>query len=87
MALAGCGADASRQWTSIILGSIPIVTDCPEMRHFEDMPLVYCPADFNQITNEWLDASKQGIGYKSTARLRMSYWENHLNEMKKQYGI
>lgn len=87
MALAGCGADASRQWTSMILGSIPIVTDCIEMRHFEDMPLAYCPKDFNEITDEWLDKAKESVQGKSTERLRMSYWENHLNEKKKEYGI
>lgn len=86
MALAGCGADASRQWSSMILGSIPIVTDCPEMRHFEDMPLVFCPP-FEQITNEWLDNAKESIKGKSTARLRMSYWENHINEMKLKHSI
>lgn len=87
MALAGCGADASRQWSSMILGSIPIVTDCIEMRHFEDMPLVYCPADFNMITDEWLDEAKQSIVGKSTERLHMSYWINHLNEKRKEFGI
>jgi hypothetical protein len=86
LALAGCGADASRQWTSMILGSIPIVTDCLEMRHFEDMPLVYCPP-FNEITNEWLDHAKESVKGKSVERLRMSYWINHINEMKLKYGI
>lgn len=87
MALAGCGADASRQWSSMILGSLPIVTDCPEMRHFEDMPLVYCPKDFNEITDEWLDNAKESVKGKNTERLRMSYWANHLNETKSKYGI
>ena len=93
LALAGCGADASRQWTAIQLGSIPIVTDCPEMRHFEDLPLLYCPKNINDLTEEWLD--KQGDvlenlmfdGIITTDRMRMSYWENHLTEKKKQYGI
>lgn len=86
LALAGCGADASRQWTSMILGSIPIVTDCPEMRHFSDMPLVYCPA-FNQITNEWLDHARESVKGKSMERLKMSYWQCHINNMKLNYGI
>lgn len=80
MALAGCGADASRQWAAIQLGSIPIVTDCIEMRFFEDMPLVYCPKNMNDITEEWL--SKQDVSKKSTERMRMSYWVNHINETK-----
>lgn len=86
LALAGCGADASRQWSSMTLGSIPIVTDVTEMRHFEDMPLVYCPA-FNQITDEWLDKAKESIKGKSTHRLRMSFWNEHLSRMKQHYGI
>lgn len=87
MALAGCGADASRQWASIQLGSIPIVTDCPQMRHFEDLPMVYCPQDFNEITNEWLDKKAEEIKGKSTERMRMSYWINHINLKKKEHGI
>jgi hypothetical protein len=80
MALAGCGADAGRQYQAIILGSIPIVTDCIEMRHFEDLPLVYCPTNINDLTEEWLD--RQTIEGKSTDRMRMSYWTEHLNKMK-----
>lgn len=85
MALAGCGADASRQWAAIQLGSIPIVTDCPEMRHFADLPLIYCPKNFKDLTLEWLDA--QDMSGKSTERMRMSYWENHLKEKRKEHGI
>lgn len=81
MALAGCGADASRQWAAIILGSIPIVTDCVEMRFFEDLPMVFCPHNMNEITEEWLDA--QEVSGKSTERMRMSYWENQLLERRK----
>lgn len=80
MGLAGCGMDAARQWAAIQLGSIPIVTDCIEMRHFEDLPLVYCPENMDDITEEWLDG--QDVSSKSTERMRMSYWENHINRMK-----
>ena len=52
LALAGCGADASRQWAAIQLGSIPIVTDCPEMRHFEDLPMLFCPKRMTDLTEE-----------------------------------
>lgn len=85
LALAGCGADASRQWTAIQLGSIPIVTDCPEMRHFEDMPLVYCPQRMEDLTEEWLD--KQDVSGKSTERMRMSYWKKHIENKRKEYSI
>jgi hypothetical protein len=85
MALAGCGADASRQWAAMQLGSIPIVTDCIEMRHFEDLPMIYCPEDMNDITEEWLD--KQDVSGKSTERMRMSYWAKHLTDKRIEYGI
>ncbi len=85
MALAGCGADASRQWAAIQLGSIPIVTDCPEMRHFEDLPMIFCPHNFKDLTEEWLDA--QDVTGKNTDRMRMSYWEKHIENKKKEHGI
>ena len=85
MALAGCGADASRQWAAIQLGSIPIVTDCPEMRHFSDLPLIYCPNDMNDITDEWFN--EQDVSGKSTERMRMSYWQQHIESKRKEYSI
>lgn len=85
MALAGCGADASRQWAAIQLGSIPIVTDCPEMRHFEDLPLIFCPPNMNDITNEWLNL--QDVKGKSTDRMRASYWINHIQTKRAEHGI
>ena len=85
LALAGCGADASRQWTALQLGSIPIVTDCIEMRHFEDMPLIYCPRDIKDLTLEWLDS--QDLSSKSTDRMRMSYWSKHIETKRKELSI
>lgn len=85
LSLAGCGADASRQWSAIQLGSIPVVTDCVEMRHFEDLPLVYCPKNMSDLTEEWLD--KQSVSNKSTERMRASYWINHINQKKQEHGV
>lgn len=85
MALAGCGADASRQWAAIQLGSIPIVTDCPEMRHFADLPLIYCPKNFADLTIEWLEA--QDMTGKSTDRMRASYWTKHIQDKRKEHSI
>jgi hypothetical protein len=85
MSLAGCGADASRQWSAIQLGSIPIVTDCPEMRHFEDMPLIFCPKNMHELTEEWLNL--QSVEGKSTERMRASYWINHIENKRKEHGI
>lgn len=87
MALAGCGADASRQWAAIQLGSIPIVTDCPEMQHFKDLPMVYCPANFEDITPEWLDKQAKAVANKDTIRMRATYWANHIEEKRKEHGI
>ena len=87
MALAGCGADASRQWASIILGSIPIVTDCVEMRHFEDLPLIFCPNNMNELTEDWLSLQLNATQGKSTERMRMSYWANHIKDMRNKHGI
>lgn len=93
LALAGCGADASRQWSAIQLGSIPIVTDCPEMRHFEDLPLLYCPKRMEDLTEDWLDREdrilKEQLAeeLKNTERMRMSYWANHIQEKRKEHGI
>jgi len=86
MALAGCGADASRQWMAMQLGSIPIVTDCPQMRHFADLPMVFCP-EFDLITDEWLDEQKEIVKTKSTERMRMSYWVYHVTQKRNEHGI
>lgn len=85
MALAGCSADASRQWAAIQLGSIPIVSDCLEMWHFNDMPMIYYPKNPNDLTKEWLES--HDLSGKSTERMRMSYWDKHLKEKRKEYGI
>ena len=87
MALAGCGADASRQWAAIQLGSIPIVTDCEQMRHFESLPMVYCPANFDDITDEWLDKQVKAVANKDTIRMRASYWQNHIANKRTEHGI
>lgn len=87
MALAGCGADASRQWAALTLGSIPIVTDCLEMRHFEDMPLVFCPASFDDITEDWLNTQSEAMKNKSTYRMRMSYWQEHIKITRENHSI
>lgn len=76
MSLRGCGPDACRTWDAIALGSTPIVSECVELRHFQDMPVIYCPKDMNDITVEWLDSHDLTI--KSMERMRMSYWKNHL---------
>jgi len=88
MSLKGCGYDACRTWNAIALGSIPIVTDCIEMRHFEDMPIVYCPQHIaDEITPEWLDRMAESVKGKNTERMRMSYWTSHLANKRQECGI
>lgn len=73
LSLAGGGKDTTRTWESIYLGTVPIVSDCKELRYFEDMPLVYYPG---YITNEWLDSID--VYPKSDMRTRMDYWKNEI---------
>lgn len=86
MSLRGEGADTLRTWMAMSLGSIPIVSDCIEMRFFEDMPLVYCPKDiYNELTEEWLDSID--VSGKSTERVRMSYWKKHVENKRNDLRI
>lgn len=80
MSLQGCGKDACRTWSAIALGSIPVITDCVEMRHFEDLPVIFVPNDLTTMTIGWLDS--QDLSGKSTDRMRMSYWIDHINKHK-----
>jgi len=88
MSLQGQGKDCTRSYSAMTLGSIPIVTDCIEMRHFDDMPMVYCPLRITEdLTEDWLLKAEESIKCKSTERMRMSYWVDHLAQMKKKHGI
>lgn len=78
MSLQGLGKDCARTYAAMLLGSIPIVTDCVEMRHFSDMPLLYCP---EELTEEWLDSQ---VVSGSTERMRMSYWVKEIQNKRKE---
>jgi hypothetical protein len=86
MSLQGCGKDCARTYSSMTLGSIPIVTDCVEMRHFEDMPMSFCPP-WESFTEEWLDQQAELMKGKSTERAHMSYWVNHIKMIREKCGI
>jgi hypothetical protein len=85
ISLQGCGKDACRTWIAIALGSIPIITDCIEMRHFTDLPVIFAPSDLTQMTMEWLDS--HDMSNKSTERMRMSYWIKHIENKRKEWDI
>ena len=81
----GVGDDCLRMCESIILGAIPILTDCPTTRQFESLPVAYT-TDWN-ITEEWCEQQKELVKNKSTEIIRMSYWKKILNETIQKYGI
>lgn len=83
---AGEGKDCLRTNETICLGGIPIWSDCPELRHFEDFPVVYTK-DWNNITKEWCDNALIELKNRktSTDRLRMSYWDNHIKQSIKDF--
>lgn len=72
MSLQGCGKDCARTWAAITLGSIPIVTDCPEMRRFEGLPMVFCPP-LSELTEDWLTQA-ECVRNNPIDQARMSYW-------------
>ena len=84
MSLKGCGMDGARTYSAMTLGSIPIVTESIEMRHFMDMPMAYCPP-WKDFTEEWLDQQVELMKDKSTERMRMSYWRDQIKLMRSQW--
>lgn len=82
LSLQSGGKDTTRTWEALCLGTIPIISDCPELRHFEDMPIVFYPGDRN-ITQEWMDSLD--LTGRSNKRATMSYWKNEMIERLCQY--
>jgi hypothetical protein len=76
---AGEGRDCLRTYETIILGGIPIWSDYIELRHFQDLPVVYTN-DWNIITKEWCENALNELKNRTTStdRMRMSYWDNHI---------
>jgi hypothetical protein len=81
----GLGPDCLRSYETMIMGGIPILDDVPELRHFEDLPVVYTH-DWN-ITPEWCasEIEKLKQRHTSTDRIRMSYWDSHIHDSKFKY--
>lgn len=79
----GLGADCLRIWETIIMGGIPILDDVPELRHFEDLPVVYT-SDWKNITHQWCINEIENLKrrFTSTDRIRMSYWDAHIHDSK-----
>lgn len=79
LALESGGKDTLRTWESLYLGTVPIVSDCIEMRHFEDMTIAYYPG---YINDEWLATTYEQMLTKNNDRSRMSYWRKQITGMK-----
>lgn len=79
MALESGGKDTLRTWESLYLGTVPIVSDCIEMRHFEDMSIAFYPG---YITVEWLKETYDQMLTKNNRRSTMSYWREEIIERK-----
>ena len=70
----GVGMDCHRIWESILLGTIPIVKDCPFISHYRDLPIL--------IVEKWEDVTEQLLNHhyesilsrKDLSRLYMDYW-------------
>ncbi len=81
MALQSGGKDTTRIWEALCLGTIPIISDCMELRYFEDMPVAYYPS--SGITKEWIDSFDENWRKtKSLNRATMSYWRNDIMNLK-----
>jgi hypothetical protein len=80
LSLQSGGKDTTRTWECLCLGVIPIISDCVELRWFEDMPVAYYPE--GGITQAWLDITLNDIKYKSNKRAHMSYWRDLILDHK-----
>lgn len=78
LSLQSGGKDTTRTWETIFLGTIPIISDCIELRHFEDMPVAYYPE--GGITQEWINSVD--MTGKSLERCSMTYWREQIIAMK-----
>jgi hypothetical protein len=78
----GWGADCLRIWETLTLGGIPILDDVPEMRQFEDLPVIYTK-DWN-LTSEWLLGELEHLKARdpSVDKVRMSYWDSKVRSAK-----
>ena len=80
MSLQSGGKDTTRTWETLFLGTIPIISDCVELRHFEDMPVAYYPVE---VTERWLDSVD--VSGKSLKRARMSYWRDEILKRRAEF--
>lgn len=75
----GNGVDCHRHWECLYLGVIPIIEKCPEMKHFEDLPILYVN-NYNEINVEYLNEIYQQFQKKTfnMEKLNLLYWDNKI---------
>lgn len=82
----GTGAETMRCWEALSLGAIPILSDVPELRHFEDLPVCFVNS-WKQVTEDWCKEQAKIVAGKLTHKVRMSFWQQNLQIQKEKYGI
>jgi hypothetical protein len=71
----GNGPDTHRLWESLYLGTIPLVDDMANTRHFTDLPIILVK-DWTEIDKQFIDSYKLN---KSFEKLKLSYWFDQIN--------
>jgi hypothetical protein len=71
------GYDTMRMWEALYLKTIPIVTDCVALRHFQDLPVIFSK-DFTEINENYLNEKYEELKNKewNHEKLFMPYWKN-----------
>ena len=73
------GFDTMRLWEALYMKTIPIVTDCVALRHFQDLPILYSK-DFTEITEDYLNEKYEEMKDKLWDNLKLfaSYWNQKI---------
>jgi hypothetical protein len=79
LAPSGMGFDTMRLWEALYMKTIPIVTDCVALRHFQDLPILYSK-DFTEITEDYLNEKYEEMKDKlwDNSKLFASYWNQKI---------
>lgn len=75
----GNGVDCHRHWECLYLGVIPIIEKSPEMKDFEDLPILYVD-NYNEINVEYLNQIYEEFQKKkfNMEKLNLMYWNNKI---------
>ena len=81
LAPSGMGYDTMRLWEALYVKTIPIVTDCVALKHFEDLPILYSK-DFTEITEEYLNEKYEEFCSRDWdfSKLFMPYWKERIQK-------